>query len=106
MSKVNGLHLLGLIAILGPPRTSAATTIAALQRAGITPVLITGDHPATATAIATDLGIVAAGDPVADCRTSDPAVQARHGVRVFARATPQQKLVIIDACVTPARSSR
>jgi P-type Ca2+ transporter type 2C len=67
------LHLLGLIAILDPPRASAAATIADCRRAGITLVLITGDHPATATAIATDLGIIAAGEPVHDCRTGDPA---------------------------------
>ena len=49
-----GLRLLGLIAIFDPPRASAAATIAACQAAGITPVLITGDHPATARAIATE----------------------------------------------------
>ena len=56
-----GLRLLGLIAIFDPPRASAAATIAACQAAGITPVLITGDHPATARAIATDLGIIGPG---------------------------------------------
>jgi Ca2+-transporting ATPase len=92
-----GLHLLGLMAILDPPRASAASTIAACQRAGITPVLITGDHPATAAAIATELGIIAAGDDVVDCRTTDPGVHAGQGTRVFARATPEQKVAIIDA---------
>jgi magnesium-transporting ATPase (P-type) len=53
-----GLRLLGLIAILDPPRPAPAATIASYQAAGITPVLITGDHPATARAIARDLGIV------------------------------------------------
>jgi Ca2+-transporting ATPase len=93
----HGLHLLGLVAILDPPRASAAGTIAACQQAGITPVLITGDHPATAGAIAAELGIIAAGDDVADCRTTDPSVRAGQGTRVFARATPQQKVAIIDA---------
>jgi Ca2+-transporting ATPase len=64
---------------------------------GITPVLITGDHPATAAAIATDLGIIAAGDDVVDCRITDPGVRAGQGTRVFARANPQQKVAIIDA---------
>jgi P-type Ca2+ transporter type 2C len=95
--REHGLHLLGLVAILDPPRATAAATIAACRRAGITPVLITGDHPATARAIATDLGIIAAGDPVHDCRTGDPGPHAARGVRVFARATPQQKVTIIDA---------
>ncbi|GAA2512866.1 hypothetical protein Ahu01nite_060570 [Winogradskya humida] len=92
-----GLTLLGLVAIFDPPRASAAATIAACQRAGITPVLITGDHPATAGAIAVDLGIIHAGDDVVDCRTTDPGTRAGHGARVFARATPQQKVAIIDA---------
>ncbi|MEV0454963.1 cation-translocating P-type ATPase [Catellatospora methionotrophica] len=90
------LRLLGLIAILDPPKASAAATIAACRRAGITLVLITGDHPATAGAIAAELGIVTAGDQVVDCRTADPGPQAAAGVRVFARATPQQKVAIID----------
>ncbi|MET0494459.1 MAG: cation-transporting P-type ATPase [Actinoplanes sp.] len=92
-----GLHLLGLVAILDPPRASAAATIAACRRAGITPVLITGDHPATAAAIATDLGIIAAGDAVTDCRVTEPGARAGQGTRVFARATPEQKVAIIDA---------
>jgi Ca2+-transporting ATPase len=93
----HSLRLLGLIAILDPPRASAAATIAACRDAGITPVLITGDHPATATAIATELHIIDAGGTVIDCRTTDPGPAATRGVRVFARATPQQKVVIIDA---------
>ena len=92
-----GLRLLGLVAILDPPRASAAGTIAACRQAGITPVLITGDHPATAAAIAAELGIIAAGDDVVDCRNTDPGVHAGQGTRVFARATPEQKVAIIDA---------
>jgi Ca2+-transporting ATPase len=91
------LRLLGLIAILDPPRATAAATITACRHAGITPVLITGDHPATAAAIAADLGIITAGDPVLDCRADDPGPAAEHGVRVFARATPQQKVAIVQA---------
>ena len=91
-----GLRLLGLIGILDPPRRSAATTIADCQAAGITPVLITGDHPATARAIATELGILHAGEDVVDC--SDPAAGLGDArARVFARATPEQKLAIISA---------
>jgi Ca2+-transporting ATPase len=89
-----GLRLLGLIGILDPPRASAAATIAACQAAGITPVLITGDHPATARAIATSLSIIGAGEPVIDCRAA-PDGEAERTARVFARATPEQKLTII-----------
>ncbi len=94
----HGLDLLGLVAMTDPPRRAAAATIAACQAAGITPVLITGDHPATAHAIAAELGIIATGDLVVDCRTligrDDPRLST---ARVYARATPEQKLDIIQA---------
>jgi P-type Ca2+ transporter type 2C len=89
-----GLRLLGLIGISDPPRASAAATIAACRAAGITPVLITGDHPATARAIATDLGIIGPAEPVIDCRAA-LAAEPDGTARVFARAAPEQKLTII-----------
>jgi P-type Ca2+ transporter type 2C len=52
------LRLLGLVGIVDPPRRAAADAITSCQQAGISPVLITGDHPATARAIATELGIL------------------------------------------------
>ena len=91
-----GLELLGLIAILDPPRPGAAETIRSCQQAGISPVLITGDHPATARSIATELGIIGDADPVVDCRTAAD-LTADPAARVFARATPEQKLTIIQA---------
>ena len=90
-----GLRLLGLIGILDPPRPTAAATIASCQAAGITPVLITGDHPATARAIAAEVGIIGPGD-VVDCRATR-AGEADGEAQVFARATPEQKLDIIRA---------
>jgi P-type Ca2+ transporter type 2C len=88
-----GLRLLGLVAILDPPRRSAAATIAACQSAGITPIVITGDHPATARAIAVETGIIGPDGEVVDCRElTDPGT-----AQVFARATPEQKLDIIEA---------
>ncbi|MEV4840115.1 cation-translocating P-type ATPase [Nonomuraea sp. NPDC049486] len=90
-----GLRLLGLVAILDPPRRAAAGTMAACRRAGIRPILITGDHPGTAGAIATELGIIGPGEPVVDCRalaTSD----GHSGASVYARATPEQKLALIE----------
>jgi Ca2+-transporting ATPase len=90
------LHLLGLVAISDPPRASAAATIASCRDAGITPVLITGDHPATARAIAGELGITGPDDDVVDLRL--PVDEGRVAqARVFARATPEQKLDIIEA---------
>ncbi len=91
-----GLRLLGLIAILDPPRPAAAPTIAACKAAGITPVLITGDHPATARAIATELGIIGPDAEVVDCSAAGEAAASRTA-QVFARARPEQKLAIIQA---------
>ncbi|UQU62453.1 cation-transporting P-type ATPase [Couchioplanes caeruleus] len=91
-----GLRLLGLIGIRDPARPSAAATIAACRDAGITPVLITGDHPATARAVAAEVGIIASGDDVVDCREPSDADRMRHA-RVFARATPEQKVDIVTA---------
>jgi P-type Ca2+ transporter type 2C len=93
-----GLRLLGLVAILDPPRPSAAGTIAACQAAGIIPVLITGDHPATARSVATELGIIEPGGEVVDCRSVPAGGDHDEAhARVFARATPEQKLTIIQA---------
>ncbi|NUW39468.1 cation-translocating P-type ATPase [Nonomuraea rhodomycinica] len=88
-----GLRLLGLTAILDPPREAAAGALAACRRAGIRPVLITGDHPGTARAVAVELGITGPGDPVVDCRAPG---QAGRDAAVYARATPEQKLDLIQ----------
>jgi Ca2+-transporting ATPase len=99
----HGLRLLGLIAVLDPPRASAAATIAACRAAGIAPVLITGDHPATAHAIATAVGILEhdvddSDGGVIDCRHLDEtSTEGIRAARVFARALPAQKLAVIEA---------
>lgn len=77
----SGLHLLGLVAIADPPRTEAIEAVAAARTAGIRTVMITGDHLATARAVARELGIVRAGDDADDL--------------VHARATPEDKLKIV-----------
>lgn len=88
------LRLLGLIALADPPRTAAAKTIHDCMAAGIRPVLITGDHPGTAYAIATELGIIGPDEQVVDLRAQPTGVAA--DAAVFARATPAQKLDIIQ----------
>lgn len=102
-----GLRLLGLVAISDPPKEAAAATVTACRQAGITPVLITGDHPATARAIAIRVGILGPGDAVSGDTASAEVVTGRKlaagevpdltRVRVFARTTPQQKLDIVQA---------
>ncbi|MEU3425024.1 cation-translocating P-type ATPase [Streptomyces gardneri] len=96
------LALLGLVALSDPPKPHAAATLASCRAAGITPVLITGDHPATARAVASHIGLlgdggetegrVVTGADVAAGRVADLT-----SVRVFARTDPQQKLDIVEA---------
>ena len=76
-----GAELIGLIGIADPPRTEAIEAVAAARAAGITTVMITGDHPLTARAIARELGIVSNRDVEADV--------------VHARATPDDKIRIV-----------
>jgi Ca2+-transporting ATPase len=76
-----GLHLLGLLALNDPPKPSAAATLATCRRAGITPVLITGDHPATAAAIAAHLGLLPDETTPAEDSATPPADRQAPGNR-------------------------
>ncbi len=96
------LVFLGYAGLLDPPRPEAAEAVAACKTAGITPVMITGDHPATASAIATRLGIAARGAEILTGRElaalSDEALgEAVRRVRVYARTNPEQKIRIVEA---------
>ena len=99
----SGLCLIGLIGLIDPPRPEAAAAVRDCLSAGITPVMITGDHPATARAIAHRLGIVPSADSVvltgADLATMpDEALRACvQSVRVYARVDPLQKIRIVEA---------
>jgi P-type Ca2+ transporter type 2C len=98
-----GLTLIGLVALMDPPRPEAAGAVRDCLTAGITPVMITGDHPATARAIARRLGIVS--DDAAPVLTGatlaeldDATLRERCGeVRVYARVDPAQKIRIVQA---------
>jgi Ca2+-transporting ATPase len=97
------LCLLGLVGLMDPPRAEAAQAVHECLTAGITPVMITGDHAATARAIALRLGIVSEPNAVVltgeDLVALDPdQLQARvHQVRVYARVDPAQKIRIVEA---------
>jgi Ca2+-transporting ATPase len=86
------LDLLGLVALADPVRAETADTVAAFRAAGIELVLITGDHPATASAIAERVGLTAGPARVA---LGDAAATADLHTEVFARTGPEQKLTII-----------
>jgi Ca2+-transporting ATPase len=97
-----GMVLLGIVAMLDPPRPTAARAVAECRAAGIRVVMITGDHRATAIAIAKDLGFfedgdrAMAGDELA--AASDAELDACIGdVAVFARVSAEQKLRIVRA---------
>ncbi|MFI0819352.1 cation-translocating P-type ATPase [Streptomyces sp. NPDC021098] len=94
----SGLSLLGLVGILDPPRDTSRTTLAACERAGITPVLVTGDHPLTACAVAARSGIAAREDEVTTGqRIRRGTAGELTALRVYARTTPDQKLDIVQA---------
>jgi P-type Ca2+ transporter type 2C len=96
------LTVLGLVGLLDPPREEARDAVETCRQAGIVPVMITGDHPLTARAIARRLGIVADGGEVLTGRElaslHPEALAQRVGhVRVYARVAPEQKLRIVQA---------
>ncbi|MGE5829450.1 MAG: cation-translocating P-type ATPase, partial [Micromonosporaceae bacterium] len=94
-ARPTGLRPLGLLGIGDPVRDGVAEVSAELADAGIRLVMITGDHPATAVATATRMGIWRDGDTVALGDHDLPAVAAQ--ARVFARTRPEQKLDIVAA---------
>ena len=96
------LTVLGLVAMADPPRAESFDAVAACRSAGITPVMITGDHPATAGAIGERLGILEAGEEVmTGARLAEEHEEGlEHHVQhvaVYARTTPEQKLDIVQA---------
>ncbi len=97
-----GLTLLGLVGLIDPPRPEAKAAIEACERAGIRPVMITGDHPLTAAAIARELGLLKADGRVitgAEVDALDDTAFAREVERisVFARVSPAHKLRAVTA---------
>jgi Ca2+-transporting ATPase len=96
------LSFLGLVALIDPPRDEVPQAVADCLTAGITPVMITGDHPGTAMAIAHRLGItdknqaMLTGDELANL-SDEKFTRLVESVRVYARVNPQQKLRIVKA---------
>jgi Ca2+-transporting ATPase len=96
-----GNDFYGLVALADPPRPEAAGAVAAAHRAGIRTVMITGDHPATAGAIADRIGVCDGGTVMTgpELTAEGPDHLARHveRVSVYARTTSEQKLDIVQA---------
>lgn len=96
------LIFVGTVGIIDPPREEAAVAIRQAHRAGIRVIMITGDHPRTATRIATDLGMVNAGataltgDEIDAMDDAALAEAVRH-TNIYARVAPAHKMRIVDA---------
>lgn len=96
-----GMTFLGLVAMMDPPRVEAAVSVATCHQAGITPVMITGDHPLTARAIAGEIGLLGDRRVVAGAELAamDEAalVAAVPEIGVYARVSPADKLRVVAA---------
>lgn len=99
----NELHFLGFTGIIDSPREEVADAVAQCKTAGVIPVMITGDHPLTAKAIAERTGIVSSEkDLIMSGRQlaaldNDSFLEKVEGIKVYARVSPEQKLRIVKA---------
>lgn len=97
-----GYTFLGLAAMIDPPREESEAAVAEAKRAGIRPVMITGDHKITATAIAKEIGIFSEGDIAVigtelDGMNDKELDQLIPHIAVFARVSPENKIRIVEA---------
>lgn len=93
---------LGLISMMDPPREESKAAVADAIRAGIRPIMITGDHKITATAIAKQIGIFREGDRAVtgaelDAMSEEELDCAIADISVYARVSPENKIRIVDA---------
>ena len=93
---------IGLISMMDPPREESAAAVADAIRAGIRPVMITGDHKITATAIAKQIGIFHDGDMALtgselDAMSDEELDKNIEKISVYARVSPENKIRIVDA---------
>lgn len=98
----NDLIFTGLIAMMDPPRVESAPAVADCRRAGIRPVMITGDHKITASAIAREIGILQDGDRAVEGSelekmTDEELRNEVEHISVYARVSPEHKIRIVRA---------
>jgi sodium/potassium-transporting ATPase subunit alpha len=126
---LEGLRFVGLMSLIDPPRAAVPDAVTKCRSAGIKVIMVTGDHPITAKAIAKSVGIISEGTetvedianrlniPLSEVNSGDAKAVVVHGVElkelsedqideilinhteiVFARTSPQQKLLIVEGC--------
>jgi sodium/potassium-transporting ATPase subunit alpha len=126
---ISGLRFVGLMSMIDPPRAAVPDAVAKCRSAGIKVIMVTGDHPITAKAIAKSVGIISEGNetiedisarlniPIEDVNPREAHAAVVHGGElkdlndeqldeiliyhteiVFARTSPQQKLIIVEGC--------
>ena len=98
----NNLTFLGLIAMMDPPREESMAAVAECKRAGIRPIMITGDHKVTAAAIAKRIGVLedeseACEGAVIDSMSDEELKNFVKGISVYARVSPEHKIRIVCA---------
>ena len=98
----HNLEFLGLIAEMDPPREESFEAVAECRRAGIKPIMITGDHKITASAIAKRIGIMEDGDiaitgPELDEMSQDELMSKLEKISLYARVSPSNKIRIVKA---------
>merc|ERR1719318_2379294 len=126
---LDGLRFVGLMSMIDPPRAAVPDAVLKCRSAGIKVIMVTGDHPITAKAIAKSVGIISEGNetkediaarlniPVEEVADGEAHAAVIHGSKlkdmnaddvreilrnhseiVFARTSPQQKLIIVEGC--------
>ncbi|HHX56554.1 MAG TPA: HAD-IC family P-type ATPase, partial [Clostridiales bacterium] len=98
----NGLTFMGLVGMIDPPRPEAKDAVAVCIQAGIKPVMITGDHIGTASAIARELGILKDGDNAItgaelQAMSDEELSEKVRSISVYARVSPEDKIRIVKA---------
>ena len=95
------MTFLGLVGMIDPPRPEAKAAVEQCERAGIRVVMITGDHPITAQAVASELGLLRAGQAVTGAELEDMSDEelerSVESIEVYARVSPAHKLRVVTA---------
>ena len=102
LDEEDHLVFIGLVSMIDPPREESKEAVAEAKRAGIRPVMITGDHKITATAIAEQIGIFSEGDMAVTGQELDAMSETELDdkigkISVYARVSPENKIRIVDA---------